>query len=230
MRKYLLVVTILFSCFSINAQDSKKFPLLNSWPISITPLSLWDSDISASAGIEYRFHPSFSLRFASDYIYGSYAEEDAKTRGIRIRQELRYYIVGNKIMNSRSKVWPYISVAVGNKWVNTRFSDWYYINTDNLSYEKWVSYTTHNKEWYIMGRTGMQTAFGKQKRFLFDLSFGLGVTNSKVSFTFPDDNDIRSEISNAYSYNNYEEVSSNKYSGRFKAINFEACFGYRLLR
>ncbi|MCC6288973.1 MAG: hypothetical protein IT249_13905 [Chitinophagaceae bacterium] len=226
MRKHFF--TFLFVLISINLfAQANKATLLKSWPISITPLSIWDSDISASAGAEYRFHPSFAIRTAADYIYGDYNAESRKTSGIRLRQELRYYIAGNKLINSRAKAWPYISVALGNKWVNTKFSEWRYIYENNNYYQRWQSFHSHNREWYLMGRTGMQTAFGKQKRFLFDFSIGLGLSNNKISFSFPDGDDMRAEVTGN---NDYVEASGNRYNGRFRAFNIEACFGYRLLK
>ncbi|MFT3705949.1 MAG: hypothetical protein QM802_26520 [Agriterribacter sp.] len=231
MKKHLL--TVLFALYGVclYAQYTPKKSLLYTCPVSITPLSLWDSDISASAGIEYRFHPSFSVRLAMDYIYGDYSEEHSRTSGLRIRHELRYYIAGNKLINSRrSKVWPYISVAFGNKRVNTRFSDWYYTSVNFDGFDTWRTYVTHNREWHFIARTGMQTAFGKKKRCLFDFSFGIGVTHNKVSYSFPDGEDLRSIVLPDYNITAPSGASFNKYSGRFTNLNFEACFGYRLFR
>lgn len=229
MKKYLFALLFILSFVSLNAQKINKPALLYSWPVSVTPLSLWDSDISASAGAEYRFHPSFSVRLAADYIYGDYGYEQTATSGIRLRHELRYYIAGNKLISSRSKAWPYLSVAYGNKWVTSRFSGWRYFYENDQFYQRWQSYNSHNREWYLMGRTGMQTAFGKHKRCLFDFSIGVGVSNNKVSFSFPDGDDMRSEVL-ANSNNDFAEAGRNRYNGRFRAFNIEACFGYRLLK
>lgn len=230
MNKHILVVLFTLPGLTLYAQQPEKKSLLKSWPISVTPLSFWDSDISTSAGTEYRFHPSFSFRVAVDYIYGDYSYERTVTTGLRVRQELRYYIAGNRLINSRSGVWPYISISHGNKWVTTRFSDWYFFYENNQGYQKWQTYRSQNKEWYIMGRTGMQSAFGRQKRFLFDISAGVGVSNDKVSFSFPEGDNMRAQVLADYSNSEFENASHNKYSGRFTAVNFEACFGYRLLR
>ncbi|MFT3945926.1 MAG: hypothetical protein QM763_03040 [Agriterribacter sp.] len=229
MRKYILAPLFVLFGFALYAQKSNKPALLYSLPISVTPLSLWESDISVSAGAEYRFHPSFSVRLAADYIYGDYGYERSATGGIRLRQELRYYIAGNKLISSRSKAWPYISASFGNKWVTTRFADWQYLYQNDQSYQKWQRYNTHNREWYLMGRTGMQTVFGKGKRFLFDFSIGVSFSRDKVSFSFPDGEDISSQVLPNYNSNNeFAEASRNKYSGKFTAFNIEACFGYRL--
>jgi hypothetical protein len=229
MKGLLFIPLFSLYCVCLHAQRTPKKLLLKSWPISVTPLSFWDSDISTSAGIEYRFHPSFSIRVATDYIYGDYSWEHSRTSGFRIRPEFRYYIAGNKLISSRSKVWPYFSIAYGNKWVTTKFSDWYYTSTNNQGFERWRTYKTHNREWHLLGRTGMQSAFGRQKRFLFDISFGVGVSNNKVSFSFPDGEDLRSQVLTDNTYSN-ETTSFNKYSGKFTGFNFEACFGYRLLK
>ena len=230
MKKMLFIALLVSCCLLTRAQCIQKTSLLKSLPLSFTPLSFWDSDISASAGIEYRFHPSFAVRVAADYIYGDYSWERSKTSGFRSRQEFRYYIAGNKLINSRSKVWPYISIAYGNKWVNTKFSDWYYMSDNALGYERWRTYVTHNHEWHLLGRTGMQSVFGRQKRFLFDISLGVGVTHDRISFSFPDGEDLRSQVLTDYN-GGFERINSfNKYSGKFTGFNFEACFGYRLLR
>lgn len=228
MRKHTLTVLCMLLYITLHAQHTEKAPLLGSWPISVTPLSLWDSDISASAGAEYRFHPSFSVRLAADYIYGDYSYENTATNGLRLRQELRYYIAGNKLISSRSKAWPYISVAFGNKWVTTRVSGWYYVYENDRSYQKWRAYHSHNREWHLMGRAGMQTVFGREKRFLFDFSIGVGASMNKVSFSFPEGDDMRSETTG--DTGNGYTASRNRYNGRFRAFNIEACFGYRLLR
>lgn len=230
MKKILLISLLASCCLLARAQRIQKQSLLKSLPVSFTPLSFWDSDISTSAGIEYRFHPSFSVRVAADYIYGDYSWEHSKTRGFRARQEFRYYIAGNKLINSRSKVWPYISIAYGNKWVNTKFSDWYYMSDNGQGYERWRTYVTRNHEWHLVGRTGMQSAFGRQKRFLFDISLGVGVTHDRVSFSFPDGEDLRSQVLTSFGGRPTDGASLNQYSGKFTAFNFEACFGYRLFR
>lgn len=229
MKKHFLSFLFVISFFGLYAQKNNKPELLYSWPVSVTPLSLWDSDISASAGAEYRFHPSFSVRFAADYIYGDYGYEKTATSGVRLRHELRYYIAGNRLINSRSKAWPYLSVSYGNKWVTTRFSGWHYFYENDQFYQRWQSYNAHNREWYLLGRAGMQTVFGKDKRCLFDFNIGAGVSHNSVSFSFPDGDDMRPEVS-ANSDNDFIEASRNRYNGRFRAFNIEACFGYRLLK
>lgn len=228
MKKQVFISLFVLCCLSLNAQKNSKPALLYSIPISVTPLSFWDSDISVSAGAEFRFHPSFSARLAADYIYSDYGLERTTTSGVRLRHELRYYIAGNRLINSRSKAWPYISVSFGNKWVATNFSDWLYYSENNQSYQRWKSYYLHNREWYLMGRTGMQTVFGREKRFLFDFSVGVGLSNNNISYSFPDGDEMRSEVIEN-SYNDFAEISRNKYNGRFRALNMEICFGYRLL-
>lgn len=204
----------------------KEGSLVKSWPISVTPLSIWNSDIAASAGAEYRFHPSFSVRMAADYIYGNSTDFSNRTSGGRLRTELRYYIAGNRLINSRSRVWPYIAIAGGGKYVQTTVSNWYWQNQVGNSFAIWQTYRTINQEWFLMGKTGMQTAFGKEKRFLFDISLALGSSNNDVSYRLPDNR--QGEIVRLARRSVFGG-SGNFFSGKFTAINFEACFGYRLL-
>lgn len=211
--------------------QNKKAPLLGSWPVSFTPLSLWNSDISTSIGGEYRFHPSFSVRTAADYIYGNYISSgfSHSTSGARLRQEIRYYIFGNKLISSRSRAWPYIAIAGGGKYVRTAVSDWYVQSIPSGSYSVWQTYSTINREWFIMGKTGIQTVFGKDKRFLFDISLALGSSNNHVTYRLPG-NDQDTGMLPFTQRRLFGSGSDNLRSGKFTAINFEACFGYRLLK
>ncbi len=229
MIKYTSLICTAFLLLSLNlVAQSHQAPLLKSWPLSFTPLSLWNSDVSASIGGEYRFHPSFSVRTAADYIYGNYSGSSRNTSGGRLRQELRYYIAGNRLINSRSRVWPYIAIAGGGKYVRTAVSDWYWQNPSGNSYAVWETYRTINREWFIMGKTGMQSAFGKDKRFLFDISLALGSSNNNVSYHLPGNNQNTDLLS--LTRTSIFGGSENLFSGKYTAVNFEACFGYRLLK
>ncbi len=226
----LLLAGCLLLTQPLTAQNkNQKMPLLGSWPVSVTPLSLWNSDVSAAAGAEYRFHPSFSVRTAADYIYGNYQSSSRRTSGFRIRQEFRYYIAGNRLINSRSRVWPYIAIAGGGKYVQTSISDWQWQSLPSgFGYSTWLTYRTFNREWFIMGKTGMQTAFGKDKRFLFDISLALGSSNNHVAYRIPGNNQNTTAL--PFTQTNLFGGSENLFSGKFTAVNFEACFGYRLLK
>ncbi|MBX3238332.1 MAG: hypothetical protein KIT80_06065 [Chitinophagaceae bacterium] len=229
MNQPILCLVAIFMTCNLFAQKHENRPLLKSWPLSFTPLSIWNSDVSASVGTEYRFHPSFSVRTAADYIYGGYSTGHAKTSGLRLREDIRYYIAGNRLINSRSRVWPYIAITGGFKYVRTGFSDWYWQNNNGQMYAVWHQYHTINREWFLLGRTGMQSAFGRNKRFLFDISLGLGVSNNRVSYHFPE-NMPNTDILLQYTTTNISFNSRNRFSGRFTGFNFEACFGYRLLK
>ncbi len=230
INKYTFLVSVaLFLLSQQLVAQNEKPPLLGSWPVSFTPLSLWNSDISTSVGGEYRFHPSFSVRTAADYIYGNYTGSSYKTSGGRLRQEVRYYIAGNRLINSRSRVWPYIAIAGGGKYVRTAISEWHWQNTPSGGYSVWQTYRTINREWFIMGKTGMQTAFGKDKRFLFDISLAFGSSNNNVAYRLPG-NDGNTAMLPFAQPNLFVRSSDNIRSGKFTAVNFEACFGYRLLK
>ncbi len=224
--KHLLFIISLFISFSVSAQEKSR-DLIKSWPLSITPLSLWNADISASGGAEYRFHPSFSVRTAADYIYGSYKSDSYNTNGVRLRQEFRYYIAGNRLINSRSRVWPYIAIAGGGKHVVTAVSRWRRQNIQGNSFSIWQTHRTLNREWFIMGKTGMQTAFGKNKRLLFDFSLALGTSNNNVSYRIPgNDQNIGVIVDDM----DFWSSRGNLFSGKLTAVNAEACLGYRLLK
>lgn len=206
-------------------QDKYSNTLLKSVPVSFTPLSFWDSDLALSAGVEYRFHSMFSARLAADYIYSGYNGLKGNAAGFRIRPELRYYIAGHKLMDSRSRVWPYIAAGFGNKWVNIERRQWA-TGPGDWPYEQYISFSGWNRQWHIIGKAGMQTVFGRNRRFLFDISTSLGRSRADVRFDIPDDAFYRDQILERYS-NTKEKISRNRYSGWFDTYSFEACFGFR---
>ncbi|MBX3240789.1 MAG: hypothetical protein KIT80_23140 [Chitinophagaceae bacterium] len=214
--------------------QQKQSSLLHSTPVSFTPLSIRNSDLSLSGAIENRFHNSFSVRLAADYIYSGYYGLRGNANGFRVRPEIRHYIAGHKLIESRSKVWPYIGMEYGARWLSITRGEWVNNYLDGWSYKEYITFKARNKEWHIVGKIGMQTAFGKNKRFLFDLSTSYGYSRGRVKFNLPEDAFYREEILDKYTGEWQNErrsaFSDNLHSGNFATIGFEACFGYRLGR